>query len=148
MNLKFLSLTVGMTVSLASAMSWASSAGAQTVEPTNPLADFQSQSNSDPFSGDSQKGMFDLMHRAMQGDVQSAATFSANQQSSLNDATAAFRAKQQLLLKQRQAKSNPQSGAVAPSVPMVVNPSSMMLSPIGIPSSIPASTSISAPVTP
>jgi hypothetical protein len=145
MNFKFLSLTIGLTVSLASAMSWASSAGAQAVEQTNPLADFQTQSSSDPFSGtDSQKGMFDLMHRAMQGDIQSSATFSANQQSSLNDVTAAFRAKQQLLLKQRQAKSAVQPGAVMPYAPLTAAPSSLLLSPI----SAPANSPITTPVTP
>jgi hypothetical protein len=72
---------------------------------TNPLADFQQQP-SDPFSSrgsDANSGMMDLIHRAMQGPMPDMGAFSAANRESLNDAAAAFRAKQLKAIQARQA---------------------------------------------
>jgi hypothetical protein len=103
-----LGLTAGCAVLAAPAM-------AQTADTqANPLADFQTQTNNDPFSSqsDATHSMMNLMQRVMQGDRPDAATFAAAQQENLNDAMANFRAKQLQLLKAKQSQS---ATAVVPS---------------------------------
>ena len=78
-----------------------------------PLQDFQTQDNSDPFSGRSSgSGIFDLIHRSRLGGGRSMEEFTTEQRQNLNDAAAEFRNKQRLLL-QKQDQTVP-SPAIAP----------------------------------
>jgi hypothetical protein len=64
-----------------------------------PLQDFQTNDNPDPFSGG--KGgspLLDLIHRSRLGNGRSMEEFSSEQRQNLNDAAAEFRNKQRLLL--------------------------------------------------
>lgn len=99
--IKFLLATVA-GISLASLL--VPSAGlAQTANPVQDLN--QQNSNSDPFSrandGNS-FGVLDLIHRVTLGNQVGADEFNAQQNQNLNDAAAAFRAKQGQLLKKNQ----------------------------------------------
>lgn len=76
----------------------------------NILQDLNPQQNDDPLSPRSDEvnnfGMFNLLHRLQQGNT----VWNANEQNQqLNDAAAAFRAKQQQLL-QQQTQQRPQPG--------------------------------------
>lgn len=77
-----------------------------------PLQDFQTQDNTDPFSGRSSgSGIFDLIHRSRLGNGRSMEEFNTQQRQNLNDAAAEFRNKQRLLL-EKPAEATP--GAIAP----------------------------------
>ena len=90
----------------------ASFAQASGLNNAQPLQDFQTQDNSDPFSGRSSgSGIFDLIHRSRLGGGRSMEEFTTEQRQNLNDAAAEFRNKQRLLL-ENQAVPTP--GAIAP----------------------------------
>jgi hypothetical protein len=132
MNRTILALAIGFTAGL-SVLAAPASAQLQQ-DQSNPLADFQGQQSSDPFSSssDNSSGIFNLLHRAVLGDLPSAASMSAAQQENLMDATTAFRMKQQQLLKQRQAQ---QSGAiVAPPTATPASGASLLFGPAVTPS--------------
>ncbi|MEG4799527.1 hypothetical protein QUB63_05160 [Microcoleus sp. ARI1-B5] len=77
-----------------------------------PLQDFQTQDNTDPFSGRSSgSGIFDLIHRSRLGGGRSMEEFNTEQRQNLNDAAAEFRNKQRLLLEKQAV---PSEGAIAP----------------------------------
>ena len=77
-----------------------------------PLQDFQTQDNTDPFSGRSSgSGIFDLIHRSRLGNGRSMEEFNTEQRQNLNDAAAEFRNKQRLLLEK---PAEPTPGAIAP----------------------------------
>ncbi|MEG4341159.1 hypothetical protein [Microcoleus sp. D3_18_C2] len=90
----------------------ASFAQASGLNNAQPLQDFQTQDNTDPFSGRSSgSGIFDLIHRSRLGGGRSMEEFTTEQRQNLNDAAAEFRNKQRLLL-EKQAVPTP--GAIAP----------------------------------
>jgi hypothetical protein len=90
----------------------ASFAQASGLNNAQPLQDFQTQDNTDPFSGRSSgSGIFDLIHRSRLGGGRSMEEFTTEQRQNLNDAAAEFRNKQRLLL-ENQAVPSP--GAIAP----------------------------------
>jgi hypothetical protein len=105
---------------------------AQNTDPqANPLADFQSQTT-DPFASnsDASRSMMNLMQRVMQGERPDPAAFAASQQENMNDAMANFRAKQQQMIKAKQAQSGlpivqpaAQPGIMAPIASPTVQPS-------------------------
>ncbi|MEG5137919.1 MULTISPECIES: hypothetical protein [unclassified Microcoleus] len=77
-----------------------------------PLQDFQTQDNTDPFSGRSSgSGIFDLIHRSRFGGGRSMEEFNTEQRQNLNDAAAEFRNKQRVLLEKQAV---PAPGAIAP----------------------------------
>ncbi len=77
-----------------------------------PLQDFQTQDNTDPFSGRSSgSGIFDLIHRSRLGNGRSMEEFNTEQRQNLNDAAAEFRNKQRQILEKQAA---PAPGAIAP----------------------------------
>ncbi|WP_293123966.1 hypothetical protein [Microcoleus sp. bin38.metabat.b11b12b14.051] len=77
-----------------------------------PLQDFQTKDNTDPFSGRSSGGgIFDLIHRSRFGNGRSIEEFNTEQRQNLNDAAAEFRNKQRQLLEKQAA---PAPGAIAP----------------------------------
>ncbi|MEG3899256.1 MULTISPECIES: hypothetical protein [unclassified Microcoleus] len=77
-----------------------------------PLQDFQTQDNTDPFSGRSSgSGIFDLIHRSQLGGGRSMEEFNSEQRQNLNDAAAEFRNKQRQLLEKQAV---PSEGAIAP----------------------------------
>ena len=77
-----------------------------------PLQDFQTKDNTDPFSGRSSgSGIFDLIHRSRLGNGRSMEEFNSEQRQNLNDAAAEFRNKQRQLLEKQAA---PAPGAIAP----------------------------------
>ncbi|MEG4075461.1 hypothetical protein QUA30_22575 [Microcoleus sp. Pol14C2] len=91
----------------------ASFAQASGLNNAQPLQDFQTQDNTDPFSGRSSgSGIFDLIHRSNLGGGRSMEEFNSEQRQNLNDAAAEFRNKQRLLL-QKQDPTVP-SPAIAP----------------------------------
>src|SRR6476469_1461104 len=91
----------------------ASFAQASGLNNAQPLQDFQTQDNTDPFSGRSSgSGIFDLIHRSQLGGGRSMEEFNSEQRQNLNDAAAEFRNKQRLLL-QKQDQTVP-SPAIAP----------------------------------
>ena len=90
----------------------ASFAQASGLNNAQPLQDFQTQDNTDPFSGRSSgSGIFDLIHRSRLGGGRSMEEFTTEQRQNLNDAATEFRNKQRLLL-ENQAVPTP--GAIAP----------------------------------
>ena len=90
----------------------ASFAQASGLNNAQPLQDFQTQDNTDPFSGRSSgSGIFDLIHRSQLGGGRSMEEFNNEQRQNLNDAAAEFRNKQRLLL-ENQAVPTP--GAIEP----------------------------------
>ena len=91
----------------------ASFAQASGLNNAQPLQDFQTQDNTDPFSGRSSgSGILDLIHRSQLGGGRSMEEFTTEQRQNLNDAAAEFRNKQRLLL-QKQDQTVP-SPAIAP----------------------------------
>jgi hypothetical protein len=90
----------------------ASFAQASGLNNAQPLQDFQTQDNTDPFSGRSSgSGIFDLIHRSRLGGGRSMEEFNTEQRQNLNDAAAEFRNKQRLLLEKQAV---PSEGAIAP----------------------------------
>jgi hypothetical protein len=91
----------------------ASFAQASGLNNAQPLQDFQTQDNTDPFSGQSSgSAIFDLIHRSQLGGGRSMEEFNSQQRQNLNDAAAEFRNKQRLMLqKPDQAVPSP---AIAP----------------------------------
>ncbi|MEG4145044.1 hypothetical protein [Microcoleus sp. Pol12B5] len=90
----------------------ASFAQASGLNNAQPLQDFQTQDNTDPFSGRSSgSAIFDLIHRSQLGGGRSMEEFNSEQRQNLNDAAAEFRNKQRQLL-EKQAVPTP--GAIAP----------------------------------
>ena len=80
----------------------ASFAQASGLNNAQPLQDFQTQDNSDPFSGRSSgSGIFDLIHRSRLGGGRTMEEFNTEQRQNLNDAAAEFRNKQRLILQQQ-----------------------------------------------
>ncbi len=73
-------------------------AQASSLNNSQPLQDFQTNDNPDPFSGSSGTGVFDLIHRSRLGNGRSIEEFSTEQRQNLNDAATEFRNKQRLLL--------------------------------------------------
>ncbi len=77
-----------------------------------PLQDFQTKDNTDPFSGRSSgTGIFDLIHRSRLGNGRSIEEFNTEQRQNLNDAAAEFRNKQRQMLEKQAV---PAPGAIAP----------------------------------
>ena len=77
-----------------------------------PLQDFQTKDNTDPFSGRSSgSGIFDLIHRSRLGNGRSIEEFNTEQRQNLNDAAAEFRNKQRQMLEKQAV---PTEGAIAP----------------------------------
>jgi len=90
----------------------ASFAQASGLNNAQPLQDFQTQDNTDPFSGRSSgRGILDLIHRSQLGGGRSMEEFTTEQRQNLNDAAAEFRNKQRLLLEKQAV---PSEGAIAP----------------------------------
>ncbi|MEG4498637.1 hypothetical protein QUB05_15930 [Microcoleus sp. F10-C6] len=90
----------------------ASFAQASGLNNAQPLQDFQTQDNTDPFSGRSSgSGIFDLIHRSRLGNGRSMEEFNTEQRQNLNDAAAEYRNKQRLLLEKQAV---PSEGAIAP----------------------------------
>ena len=90
----------------------ASFAQASGLNNAQPLQDFQTRDNTDPFSGRSSgSGIFDLIHRSQLGGGRSMEEFTTEQRQNLNDAAAEFRNKQRLLLEKQAV---PSEGASAP----------------------------------
>ena len=90
----------------------ASFAQASGLNNAQPLQDFQTQDNTDPFSGRSSgSGIFDLIHRSQLGGGRSMEEFTTEQRQNLNDAAAEFRNKQRQLLEKQAV---PSEGAIAP----------------------------------
>jgi hypothetical protein len=108
-----IALTAGLVILAPHRQAQAQSANTSQ---TNPLVDFQNPNGAaDPFNSrgtDSNSNLLQLMQRLQQQGT-SPADFRAGQQESLNDAAAAFRAKQQARLKQMGA---PVAPAVLPAV--------------------------------
>lgn len=89
--------------------SWAQSAPSDRVEP---LQDFNPQQNQDPFARGAEQdsfggGIFDLIHRAQMGNIRSINEYSSEQNQSINDAAAQFRARQRQMMLQNQQQVNP-----------------------------------------
>jgi hypothetical protein len=89
-------------------------AQASSLNNSQPLQDFQTNDNPDPFSGRSNgTGLFDLIHRSRLGGGRSMDEFTSEQRQNLNDAAAEFRNKQrQMLQKPAEAVTTP--GAIEP----------------------------------
>jgi len=89
-------------------------AQASSLNNSQPLQDFQTNDNPDPFSGRSSgTGLFDLIHRSRLGGGRSMDEFTSEQRQNLNDAAAEFRNKQRQML-QNPAEAVPTPGAIAP----------------------------------
>lgn len=88
-------------------------AQARDLTNSQPLQDFQTNDNPDPFSGSSGTGLFDLIHRSRLGGGRSMDEFTTEQRQNLNDAAAEFRNKQRLIL-QKPEESMPTPGAIVP----------------------------------
>ncbi len=116
MNIRLITLNLLLGTGLA--ILAAAPALAQAVNNADALKDFKTEST-DPFSnrgGDNYGGLFDLIHKVMQGSPDSAA-FQAQQDQNLDEATAAFKALQRQRLQQpaqTQATTPPQ-----PATPVV-----------------------------
>ena len=105
-------LGVGL-VSLVQPQCWA-----QVPERVNPLQNFGSEQNSDPFSGENEAdsfGVFDLIHRANLGNTRSLSDYSTEQNENLDAAAAQFR------LRQRQQIQRQPSPTDAISTPQLRN---------------------------
>ncbi|HAT15241.1 MAG TPA: hypothetical protein DCS91_18190 [Microcoleaceae bacterium UBA11344] len=89
-------------------------AQASSLNNSQPLQDFQTNDNPDPFSGRSSgTGLFDLIHRSRLGGGRSMDEFTSEQRQNLNDAAAEFRNKQRQML-QNPAEAVTTPGAIAP----------------------------------
>lgn len=84
-----------------------------------PLQDFDSEQNTDPFSskddGNGFGGVFDLMHRAQMGSMLNSDELSNQQNENLDAAAAQFRARQRQRL-QGQQQATPANPATTPQV--------------------------------
>ena len=90
----------------------ASFAQASGLNNAQPLQDFQTQDNTDPFSGRSSgSGIFDLIHRSRLGNGRSMEEFNTEQRQNLNEAATEFRNKQRQILEKQAV---PAPGAIAP----------------------------------
>ncbi|WP_293332184.1 hypothetical protein [Microcoleus sp. CAWBG58] len=99
------------TCALLSPQATFAQASSLTTSP-QPLQDFQTKDNTDPFSGRSTGGgIFDLIHRSRLGGGRSIEEFNTEQRQNLNDAAADFRNKQRQMLEKQAA---PAPGAIAP----------------------------------
>ncbi|WP_293354281.1 MULTISPECIES: hypothetical protein [unclassified Microcoleus] len=99
------------TCALLSPQATFAQASSLTTSP-QPLQDFQTKDNTDPFSGRSTGGgIFDLIHRSRLGGGRSIEEFNTEQRQNLNDAAAEFRNKQRQMLEKQAA---PAPGAIAP----------------------------------
>jgi hypothetical protein len=110
MNLRLISLNLLLGTGLATLA--AAPTLAQAVNNADALKDFKTE-NTDPFSnrgGDGSNGVFDLIHRVMQGTPDTAA-FQAQQQQNLDDAAAAFKEMQRQRL---QPAAQPPTAPPAP----------------------------------
>lgn len=104
-------------VSLASLLTARPAIAQLSSDESQPLKDFQVQNRdagSDPFSGRSSSGssVFDIIHQATLNNNMSSEDFRAEQQESLNDAAALFKAQQAKQLEQLR-----QRNSVAPTMP-------------------------------
>jgi len=96
-------LSLGAFVAIAVSLGATQIASAQTTN-APPLVGTQNESN-DPFSnrgGNQSTGVFDIIHRAMQGGSVSSDDFRTQQKDNLDSATADFRAQQQERLRKQQ----------------------------------------------
>jgi hypothetical protein len=80
----------------------------QNSDPQNTVDPFAQGVEQNPFS------LFQLIHNASFGGLNP--DFASEQNQQLNDAAAAFRARQQQLLQGKQPSATPNSGAIAPGV--------------------------------
>lgn len=103
-QLVFVATVIGVVSLILPQPSWADPASE-----ANPLKDFGNQSTNDPFAVDTEQdsfgGIYDLMHRAQRGNIRSSDEFSTEQNQSLNEAAAGFRAKQRQLIQGQQQVS-------------------------------------------
>jgi hypothetical protein len=108
-------IRVGVSAILSSTLLLPQATFAQANDLTNsqPLQNFQTNDNPDPFSGSSGTGIFDLIHRSRLGGGRSIDEFTSEQRQNLNDAAAEFRNKQRQLL-QKPEEAVPTRGAIAP----------------------------------
>jgi hypothetical protein len=116
MNIKLVAFNLLVGAGLASIV--AAPVMAQSANSADALKDFKTES-SDPFSnrgGDSYNGIFDLIHRVMQGSPDSA-TFQAQQQQNLDDAAAAFKQMQKQRLEAQQPQATSPAPVVTPATP-------------------------------
>ncbi|MBD2022446.1 hypothetical protein H6F43_19895 [Leptolyngbya sp. FACHB-36] len=102
-----------------------SSAQAQTIDQNtriDPLQDFKTQDNPDPFSnrggGGQPNSIFDLIHRSVLGPSRPLEEVNAEQRESLDAEAAAFRARQQ----QRLQNGQQATPAAAPAQPTATTP--------------------------
>lgn len=86
----------------------------------NPLQDFDTQQNSDPFSGSNTNGneedsfgVFDLIHRAQMGNVRTLQDYSTDQNENLDAAAAQFRELQRKRI-QGQPRTSPADSVSSP----------------------------------
>ena len=86
-------------------------AQARDLTNSQPLQDFQTNDNPDPFTGSGGgTGMLDLIHRSRLGGGRSMDEFTTEQRQNLNDAAAEFRNKQrQMLQKPAEAVTAPEA---------------------------------------
>jgi hypothetical protein len=80
---------------------------------SQPLQDFQTNDNPDPFLGSNGTGLWNLIHRSRLGNNRSMDDFTIEQRQNLNDAAAEFRNKQREVL-QKQEQIAPATGAIEP----------------------------------
>ncbi|NJK68932.1 MAG: hypothetical protein HC789_00345 [Microcoleus sp. CSU_2_2] len=105
-------VAIGAIASSAILLPQATFAQASGLNNSQPLQDFQTNDNPDPFSGRSSgTGIFDLIHRSRLGNGRNLDEFTTEQRQNLNDAAAEFRDKQRQLL---QKQAEPSSGAIEP----------------------------------
>jgi hypothetical protein len=82
-----------------------------------PLEDFQTRDNRDPFSSSGGSGvtpgLYQILHKAIQNNGLSEEELTSNNDKNLNDAAAAFRARQQSVLQQTQQPGSSSSSPVA-----------------------------------
>lgn len=115
---------------------------AQTAADLDPLKEFRTDTNSDPFSGrgDASSSMFNLIHRAMQGGMNvDQADVAASQRENVNDATASFLAKQRQLIQKSTPNAQPGTTPSA-TVPAIVLPGTV--APNTVMPDVPAATPI------
>ncbi|MGL5061647.1 MAG: hypothetical protein ACRC62_16885 [Microcoleus sp.] len=80
---------------------------------SQPLQDFQTNDNPDPFLGNSGTGLWNLIHRSRLGNNRSIEDFTLEQRQNLNDAATEFRNKQREML-QKQQQIAPETGSIEP----------------------------------
>jgi hypothetical protein len=105
-------VAIGAIASSSFFLPQATFAQASGLNNSQPLQDFKTNDNPDPFSGrGSGTGIFDLIHRSRLGNGRNLDEFTTEQRQNLNDAAAEFRNKQRQLL---QKQAEPSSGAIEP----------------------------------